>query len=272
MQKSLPITPVILTFNEQPNIARTLDALLWADRVVILDSGSTDQTESIARSYRNVTWYTRAFDCHAAQWSHAVKETNVDTDWVLALDADMVVIPAFVVELEQHFFAKNYAGGIVPFKYCTGGRELLGSLYPPDLRVFQPHRIRIDQVGHSQRFSIEAETYRFSAHLFHDDRKPLRGWVKAQMDYALLEHRRMSTDHPSGLKYSLRRLGLLPVIAGIAGYVRAGGPLRGYAAVQYAYERLTFESLVALQLFRDRADGLDAGAGQAEFERNPVNR
>jgi len=268
MQKSPPITPVILTLNEDPNIGRTLDALRWARRVVIVDSGSSDRTEEIARSYGNVAWYTRAFDCHAAQWSHAVRETMVDTDWVLALDADMVVSPGFVRELEESFLRKSYSGGIVPFRYFTGGRELLGSLYPPDLRVFRPEKIRIDQIGHSQRFSVEGETYCFRSRIFHDDRKPLGRWVKAQLDYALLEHGRMSSDHPVGLKFSLRRLGLLPLIAGIAAYARAGGPLKGYAAVQYAYERLTFESLLALQLLRERAVRLEVSASRIEVKEN----
>jgi glycosyltransferase involved in cell wall biosynthesis len=253
MQKAPPVTPVILTFNEEPNIARTLNALRWARRIVIVDSGSTDKTEAIARSYLNVAWNTRAFDFHAAQWSFAVGATKVDTDWVLALDADMIAPVGFAAEFEQQFLKKPYSGGIVPFKYLTGGRELLGSLYPPDLRVFQPGNVKIDQIGHSQRFSVMGETYRFRNHAVHDDRKPLERWVNAQLNYAILEHRRTFSDHPIGLKFTLRKLGLLPMIAGMAAYLRAGGPLKGYAALQYAYERFTFESLVTLQLLRARS-------------------
>src|SRR5713226_37901 len=52
------ITPVVLTFDEEANLRRNLDSLQWAERVVILDSGSTDATEAIAHSYANVTWHT----------------------------------------------------------------------------------------------------------------------------------------------------------------------------------------------------------------------
>src|SRR5260370_7102435 len=45
------ITPVVLTFNEEVNLRRTLDSLHWAERIVVLDSGSTDQTEAIAQTY-----------------------------------------------------------------------------------------------------------------------------------------------------------------------------------------------------------------------------
>ena len=45
------ITPMIIAYNEAPNIKRTLDKLTWARRIVIIDSGSTDETLEIAYRY-----------------------------------------------------------------------------------------------------------------------------------------------------------------------------------------------------------------------------
>ena len=45
------ITPLVITYNEAPNIARTFDRLIWARRIVVIDSGSTDETLEIIRSY-----------------------------------------------------------------------------------------------------------------------------------------------------------------------------------------------------------------------------
>ena len=47
------ITPVVLTFNEAPNISRVLDRLSWATDIVIVDSGSQDGTQSIVSRYPN---------------------------------------------------------------------------------------------------------------------------------------------------------------------------------------------------------------------------
>ena len=70
------ITPVILTYNEAPNIGRALERLRWAKGVVVVDSGSTDETPSIAAGFPNVRTVVRPFDSHARQWRFAVEETT----------------------------------------------------------------------------------------------------------------------------------------------------------------------------------------------------
>ena len=97
------VTPVVLTYNEEPNIGRTLESLRWARQVVVVDSGSTDQTEAIARSFGNMKWFVRAFDTHIAQWQFGVQQTEISSQYVLALDADMQVSDAFLQELENKF-------------------------------------------------------------------------------------------------------------------------------------------------------------------------
>src|SRR5205809_8098013 len=90
------VTPLILTYNEEPNIKRTLESLLWAERVVVVDSGSTDGTKSIARLFAHVSWYVRPFDYHCAQWKRGIPNTEIATEFVLALDAGMSVRPRCV--------------------------------------------------------------------------------------------------------------------------------------------------------------------------------
>ena len=48
---SLSLSVVIITFNEEANLARTLASVAWADEIVIVDSGSTDRTREIAESF-----------------------------------------------------------------------------------------------------------------------------------------------------------------------------------------------------------------------------
>jgi len=73
------ITPVILTYNEAPNIGRCLDGLGWARDIVVVDSFSDDQTLSIISAYPQARCFQRQFDNHASQWTFAIKETGITT-------------------------------------------------------------------------------------------------------------------------------------------------------------------------------------------------
>jgi len=222
--------------------------LRWANRVVVLDSGSNDGTEAIAKSYPNIDWHVRQFDCHRAQWEYAFRNTNIEAGFVLALDADMSVPHDFVDELNDVFLRGNYIGGITPFEYRIMSRSLRGSVYPPQLRVFRADHVKITQPGHTQEISITGPLYRFKTRLIHDDRKPLDRWVASQLSYAALEAERIRARQSYRFRDRLRELGLMPVIAGVLAYIRAGGPLTGTAAVRYAHERAAYESLLAIRL------------------------
>ncbi len=248
------ITPLILTYNEAPNVARTLESLRWASRVVVLDSGSTDQTEQLCRQFTNVDWHVRPFDAHGRQWEYGIRQTGIVDGYVLALDADMAVPPAFVVELERQFLPGNYAGGITPFEYRILGQALKGSVYPAQLRVFKPHEVKVTQPGHTQEFAAAGPLYQFKAKLIHDDCKPLERWVSSQLKYSALELQRISSERQLRWRDRLRQLGLMPLLIGPYAYFRAGGPFAGVAAARYAYERLVFECLLAQRVLTTRME------------------
>jgi glycosyltransferase involved in cell wall biosynthesis len=233
-EASKRITPVVLTYNEEPNIGRTLESLQWARDVMVVDSGSTDHTKQIARSFSNVRWQVRPFDTHLAQWSFGITETGVATEYVLALDADMQLTPAFLEELEKTFLPGRFSGGVAPFEYRYYGRALLGSLCPPQLRLFRRTEVEVAQPDHTQRFSIAGKVYRFRSMLIHDDRKPIERWVTSQLAYRLLNEKGLTNGGRVRFRDRLRNAGVMPPIMGLLAYLKAGGPLKGAAAARYA--------------------------------------
>jgi len=97
------ITPALLTYNEEQNIRRTLSRLMWAEDIVVVDSGSTDRTLTIVSDYPNVRVFNRRFDTHDKQWRYAVEETKIATEWILRLDADYQVSDALVSECRRRY-------------------------------------------------------------------------------------------------------------------------------------------------------------------------
>jgi hypothetical protein len=255
------VTPVLLTRDEEANLPRSLGALSWARRVVVLDSESEDHTIAIARTFDNVTLHQRAFDDHTSQWNHAL--SLVDSPWVLSLDADYVVSEAAATEMERRLAKGEFDGYWSRFVYCVWGRPLRASLYPPRLVLFRADRGRYEPDGHTQRLRLDGEAGWLRAPLLHDDRKPLGRWLEAQGRYAALEAVKLAGSAPDvGWRDRLRRrlLGPLLVLPYCLFVKRL--ILDGRAGWFYSFQRLHAELLLALRL-------LERAAGQGDAEPAP---
>ena len=143
------ITPLILTFNEAPNLARTLDRLSWAKDIVIVDSMSTDATRVIASRYPAVRVFERAFTTHAEQWNFGLQQTGIATEWVLALDADFVMTTEAIGEISELSPPPAVAGYRVPFTYCINGTPLRSGVYPPVTVLYRRDAAIYEQDGHT---------------------------------------------------------------------------------------------------------------------------
>ena len=98
MVQKLPITVVIPTLNEAWQIAEAMDALSWADEVIVADGGSTDDTVTIARE-RGAKVMEVTGTTIAGQRNAAIAVAR--NEWVLALDADERVTDDLRSELAQ---------------------------------------------------------------------------------------------------------------------------------------------------------------------------
>lgn len=242
------ITPLVITYNEEQNIGRTLATLHWANRVVVLDSGSTDATARIARTFANVDWRSRAFDSFKGQYEYGIHSTDIDTEYILALDADMSMSPEAIEEIERRFLTQRFDGGIFSFCYCIMGHPLSGSLYPAQTRLFRRNSVSVIQVGHGHSFEVAGSLYRFGAPLLHDDRKPIERWLSSQISYSAQEAERLSTGTAKRWHDWPRRRGIMPLLVFLLAYLKAGGPLKGASSLRYAYECTLYESLLAIRL------------------------
>ncbi len=248
------ITPLVLTFNEAPNLARALARLAWARQVIVLDSGSTDDTQAIASGFPNVRVIVRPFDDHTRQWNHGVE--LVETPWVLALDADYVLSIGFEGELAalapQAGVDAFYAG----FRYLIFGQALRGSLYPPRSVLFRKVRCCYVQDGHTQMLSIPGVTGRLHSLIDHDDRKPLSRWLASQSAYARLEAEKLLSADPSSLRLQdrlrLTRWAAIPACFLYTLLVK-GMLWDGWRGWYYTLQRTLAEMVLALHLIERKA-------------------
>lgn len=252
------ITPVILTYNEAPNIVRSLQKLTWANRIVIIDSYSTDNTLDLVKPYPQAEVFQRKFDNHTAQWNYGLEQVN--TSWVLSLDADYVLSDSLIEELKNISVSDEANGYFASFQYCVFGKPLRGTILPPRQLLFRKsHAAYIDD-GHTQLLEVQGKSGHLRKTVFHDDRKTLSRWLWAQERYMIIESKKLLETPNVELNIGdrLRKYKLVaPFAVLIYCLVIKGGILDGWRGWYYALQRMFAETLLSLQLInfsRDKCD------------------
>jgi glycosyltransferase involved in cell wall biosynthesis len=249
------LTPFILTYNEEPNLARCLESVKWASQILVLDSGSTDGTAAIVARYPQARIVVRPFDCHSNQANFG--HTEIATPWVLSLDADYVISPELRDEIEATMTTAD-AGTVyfAPFKFRVYGKLLRTCFMPPRGILYALAGAVYDQDGHTQRLSTHGRrTAMLRNFIIHDDRKALPRWLESQRKYAVLEAEKMRNEPETNLNLAdrLRRTGwanvlvILPYALFVRGLIWDGLP-----GLLYALERLYAELILALHVLHGR--------------------
>jgi len=128
---------VIITYNEEPNIRRTLESVRWADEIVVVDSGSTDKTVAICKEYTDKVIY-REWLGFSSQKNFAIDNTK--GEWVLSLDADEPIEPELGDEIRRIVASTDALDGYrIPRKTYFLDRQIRhGGWYPDyNLRLFR---------------------------------------------------------------------------------------------------------------------------------------
>ncbi len=245
------ITPLILTLDEAPNISRSLERLSWASKVIVVDSFSTDATVAIVGVHSNAHIIQRKFDTHAQQWNFGLQETGIDSEWVLALDADYLVPDALVQEIDKLQPAPDVAGYCASFKYCVEGRPLSSTLYPPTTVLYRRSLGQYVQDGHTQRLRLAGKVLPLLNPILHDDRKSLSRWLASQSRYMQLESEKLRSTRLSELSMPdrLRKfICVAPALMFFYCLIVKRNILHGRAGLFYALQRTIAELILSLYL------------------------
>ncbi len=249
------LTPLILTYNEAPNIGRTLEKLTWAKQIIIIDSFSNDQTleiiDSYAENYKNIQVFQRRFDDFANQCNYGL--TLINTEWVLSLDADYVLSQELIDSIHALPDNPNQDAYFARFRYCVFGKPLRGTLLPPRQVLYRRDRATYVQDGHAHRVNISS-SHKFAylaGYINHDDRKSLSRWLQSQDRYLIIEANKLATTPHQELSLSdrLRKYKVIaPIIIFFYCLVFKGGILDGWSGWYYAWQRVLAEILLAIRL------------------------
>jgi glycosyltransferase involved in cell wall biosynthesis len=142
--RGIDLAAIILTFNEEHNVAPCIASVRWADQVIVFDSGSSDRTREIAAELGAVV-YQHPFRNYSQQRQAALQQTGAA--WALFVDADERVTPELAAEVRRVIAGKGEAVGYwLPRKNFMFGRWIQGGGWSPDyqLRLLRPGLARYD--------------------------------------------------------------------------------------------------------------------------------
>ena len=246
------ITPVLLTFNEEQNIPRTLSNLAWAKDVVVVDSGSNDGTLAALAKFPNVRVFNRRFDTHANQWRYAVEETGIATDWILRLDADYQVSDGLVAELAQLDSNAPVSAYRISFDYAIFSHNLLSSYYPANTILLRKGCFAVLDRGHTEIWEVNGPISVLRARIIHDDWKPTSQWLVGQARYMERELEWLRVREGGLVRWLRLTPPLMPIIVFLYCLIGKGLLLNGSAGIFYALQRMIAEATLSLMVLEQR--------------------
>ncbi len=161
------LSVALITLNEAANLPRTLESVIWAQEIVVVDSGSTDATVEMARA-AGAHVFTESWKGFAGQKNSAIGHAT--GDWILSLDADEEVSPELAREIQALLAGEpTFAGYRIPRLNHFLGRPLRHGGYWPDpkLRLFRRGAARFQEQPVHETMLADGPVGRLNGHLIH---------------------------------------------------------------------------------------------------------
>ena len=263
---------LILTYNEEINIADCLDSVSWADDVVVLDSFSSDRTCELVEQ-QGARLHQRKFDDFGSQRNYALDEIEFKHDWIFHLDADERFNEELRSECEKVIQEDSKSAYFVPNRIIFLGRWIKHcTQYPyPQVRLIKRGEVRFAKAGHGQKedqakrgvghIDVAYDHYNFS--------KGIEDWIAKHNKYSTaeaelssnMEYRplleclsRESMTRKRALKSVFVRMPFRPWIKFIYLYLICMGFRDGRAGLVYCQLQLLYEKMIALKIRAIRAE------------------
>lgn len=206
--KKIPISAIILTYNEEKNIEKCLKSVYhWVDEIFIVDSFSNDRTVEIAKKYTDRI-YQHEFINYSIQRNWAQKNLPIKNDFVFHIDADEWVSEELKKEIFEIFekgYFKNYDGFLISRKTIFYNKWIkYGGHYPRyHLRIFKKDKGRCEKREYDQHFIVEGRVKKLKNPIVNDVTMEISEFINKYAKWALFEAKSIINKEKEEIKPSL---------------------------------------------------------------------
>jgi len=180
------LSVVMIVKNESANLASCLDTVTWADEIVIVDSGSSDDTLEIARHYTSKVYVAGDWQGYGIQRQRA--QHFATGDWILMLDADERVTPELRKSIEAILGGDDRNGvyAVARLSWCFGRFIRHGGWYPDRVvRLYPRERAQYgDERVHEKLHYGTLEERKVNGDLLHFTYRDLHHYLVKSAGYA----------------------------------------------------------------------------------------
>ncbi len=184
---NLKLSVFIIAFNEERIIEECLKKLYWVDEIIVVDSGSTDNTVAICEKYNAKIFYKK-FNGYGEQKQFALDQTS--NDWVLSLDADEVLTDSLINEIRLNLeFNQEESFGF----YLKSRMVFLGKIFNYGnesnrniLRLFNKTHGNFSPITVHEEILVQGKTKILKSHYLHFSYSSIKAYISKLNQYTQL--------------------------------------------------------------------------------------
>ncbi len=175
----------IIAYNEEKNIEKTLQGVSFCDEIVVVDSGSSDNTVQIAKKYTDKVYYQEWLG-YGKQKNFAISRLN--TDWVLSIDADEVVGKKLAAEIKTTIRNTKQEAFLINIQLVFMGKKLrFGGTYPDyHLRLFKKGSFFFDESDIHEGIQTDRKAIKLKNTILHYSYDSLQDYLQKFNSYTTL--------------------------------------------------------------------------------------
>lgn len=205
------LSVVIAAKNEAHQIRKCLEHIKWADEIIIIDNGSTDDTVKICKEYTKKVYSHNKQELIPYLQNLGIEKAT--KEWILILDADVIVPEKAKHEILQKIQNPKYTGHYLPHRMVAFGKEMQFALFCNILKLFRNNQTYFNAQSAHCTIKIKGKIGKLTNHLLHYAHPNIETFVRKMNLYTTQDAKKIVENGKGGLlNKKIKKVGIYNLV------------------------------------------------------------